>query len=81
MVSIFVVRKRFALESMNSVISRSLSTSECLGISEKDAAESSGKLTAAENIAAKRMAWMGAGVMVPLPILPQKVVYCLSNEG
>lgn len=65
-VSIFVVLRRFALESMNSVISRSLSTSECLGISENDAAASSDRLTAAENIAAKRMAWIGAGVIVPL---------------
>jgi hypothetical protein len=66
MVSIFVVLRRFALESMNSAISRSLSTSDCLGISEKDAAASSDKLTAAENIAEKRMAWIGAGVIVPL---------------
>lgn len=56
MVSIFVVLRRFALESMNSVISRSLSTSECFDMSEKDAAASSDRLTAAENMAAKRMA-------------------------
>lgn len=56
MVSIFVVLRRFALESMNSAISRSLSTSDCLGISENDASASLVKLTAAENIAANRMA-------------------------
>ena len=56
MVSTFVVLRRFALESMNSVISRSLSTSKCFDMSEKDAAASPDRLTAAENMAAKRMA-------------------------